>query len=64
MNRQLNLPLDLHIGNQTLSERDLEKLHFIIGLIEYLMNTDYKFRERVIAYSTIQKLNGDTNNEL
>lgn len=58
-NTQLNLPLGLSIGNQTLTERDVEKIHFIIGLIDYLMSVDPTFNSRVIAYSTIRKLNGD-----
>lgn len=55
----------VRIGEATLTEQDVKKLHYMFDLIEYLIQSDPHFRSMVIAHRTKNKLTheDDTNDE-
>lgn len=54
----------LRIGEEEITQNDIRKLHYIIGLVDYMMNADPRFRRYVTAYHTAHRLNGEDTNEL
>jgi len=54
----------IRLGDQTLTEQDVRKLHYLFDLIDYMMRTDPHFRSMVIAHKTKNRLtNEDVNDE-
>lgn len=49
----------VRIGEATLTEQDVRKLHYILDLIDYMIQTDPHFRSMVIAHRTKNKLTNE-----
>ena len=56
-----NLLAHIRLGEQTLTDQDVRKLHYVFDLIDYLIETDPHFRSMVIAHKTKNRLTQDEN---